>query len=98
MADTLNANVWVDGVLHRKGDTPPAEVAEKVTNPKVWSSGAEPKTTARVEAPEVKEPPRGGPGSSADAWRAFMVGQGFDVPEGATAKDMQSSWDARNEG
>ena len=32
----LASNVYVDGVLYPAGEDVPAEVADKVTNPKAW--------------------------------------------------------------
>lgn len=99
--DKLTAFVNVDGAWYGPDDDVPGEVAAKIQNPKVWASGSAPAAAedepAKVDD-EVKEPPRGGPGSSADAWRTFMVAKEFEVPEGASAKDMQAAWDARNEG
>lgn len=45
------------------------------------------------DADPIKEPPRGGPGSSAEAWAKFVDEQGVEVPNGATAKDIQALWD-----
>jgi len=42
---------------------------------------------------EIKEPPRGGPGSSAEAWTKFASEQGITVPDGTTARDVQALWD-----
>lgn len=99
----LNTNVNVDGVWYGPDSDLPDDVAARITNPKVWSE--RPAQTGEATSGdsdnvggEVKEPPRGGPGSSADAWRTFMVGQGYDVPDGASAKDMQAAWDERDKG
>lgn len=91
----LNTYVNVDGTWYGPGDGVPSKVASQITNPKVWADGGD-VAESSGEGVEVKEPPRGGPGSSADAWRAFMVSHGFEVPDDATAKDMQSSWDSRD--
>lgn len=32
----LVGNVWVDGELYVAGDVPPADVAARITNPKLW--------------------------------------------------------------
>ena len=34
--DVLQQNVWLGDVLYRRGTTPPADVAKKITNPNVW--------------------------------------------------------------
>ncbi len=94
--DKLTAFVNVDGTWYGPADDVPAEVAAKIQNPKAWAAGSAPAPAAAPVADEVKEPPRGGPGSSADAWRTFMIGQGFEVPEGASKQDMQASWDDRD--
>lgn len=74
-------------------DDLPSWAREAITNPDVWG---EPEVAAvPVAAEPAKEPPRGGPGSSASAWTAFAQEQGMDVPEGASAKDVQSLWDER---
>ncbi|MGB3443885.1 MAG: hypothetical protein WBA97_34540 [Actinophytocola sp.] len=92
----LNTNVNVDGVWYGPDSDVPDAVAARISNPKVWD-GAPPATPEPTKqgSDEVKEPPRGGPGSSADAWRTFMVAQNFEVPDNATAKDMQAAWDSR---
>lgn len=92
----LNTNVFVDGAWYGPESTVSAEVAEQITNPMVWAEAPAPKAdSGQSEGDEVKEPPRGGPGSSADAWRKFMESKDFEVPEGASAKDMQAAWDDR---
>lgn len=89
----LNTYVNVDGAWYGPDDDVPAKVASQIRNPKVWADGEAP-TTADGDT-EVKEPPRGGPGSGADAWREFLQSQNVDVPDGATQKDMQALWDER---
>jgi hypothetical protein len=96
----LNTHVNVDGTWYGPGSEVPDEVAAQITNPKAWDgdSPAPAEGEGKRDGAEVKEPPRGGPGSSADAWRTFMVAKGYEVPEGASAKDMQSAWDDRDKG
>lgn len=96
----LNTYVSVDGTWYGPGSDLPDDVAAQIANPKVWAEGSNPVSgqVPATVADGVKEPPRGGPGSSADAWRRFMEANQFEVPEGASAKDMQAAWDARNEG
>lgn len=36
MGKQLAANVNLDGVLYEAGSTPPADIAEQITNPKAW--------------------------------------------------------------
>lgn len=90
----LNTFVNVDGAWYGPDSDLSDDLAARISNPKVWAEAP----ALQVDEPQekVKEPPRGGPGSSADAWRTFMVAQGFEVPDDATAKDMQSSWDSRD--
>ncbi len=95
MSRKLTAYVEVDGDWYGPGSRVPAEVAARITNPDVWDS---PVDTVEVSEPEIKEPPRGGPGSSAEAWRIFATSQGLDTPDGASARDIQALWDARDEG
>lgn len=95
MSRSLNTNVFVDGTWYRPGQVPPPDVAERIGNPKVWAGDVPAAPSAPTAA---TEPPRGGPGSSASAWRTFLEGQNYEVPENASAKDMQAAWDARNEG
>lgn len=92
----LSIHVNVDGTWYGPESEVPDEVAARITNPKVWvgEPAAEP-AGGNGEQRTVQEPPRGGPGSSASAWRTFMESNGFEVPEGASAKDMQASWDDR---
>lgn len=100
MTHRLNTRVFVNGEWYGPDSALPDDVAELISNPDVWAEGgpSESKSADAGPAAEVKEPPRGGPGSSADAWRAFMVGQGYEVQDGATAKDMQAAWDDRDKG
>jgi len=87
----LNTYVSVDGTWYGPGDDVPAKVASQITNPNVWADGEQPKASGG----EVKEPPRGGPGSGAEAWRAFLEEQQVQVPDDASQKDMQALWDNR---
>lgn len=94
----LNTFVSVDGTWYGPDSDIPDEVAAKIANPKVWAEGSAPvsvPTPAPGSTPgdEVKEPPRGGPGSSSDAWAKFADERGVEVPDGASAKDIQALWD-----
>lgn len=50
MAKELTANVYIDGVLYEAGTTPPKEVADQISNPKVWAESEEPKAPAKKAA------------------------------------------------
>lgn len=83
MPRSLNTNVFVNGNWYSPGQVPPDEVAELITNPKVWSGEVE---SAPASAPaEVKQPPRKGPGSGGPAWVEFAKSKGvtekFDSKE-----------------
>lgn len=84
MSRSLNTNVFVNGNWYRPGQVPPAEVSELITNPKVWD-GDEPATKQPASEPEVKQPPRKGPGSGGPAWVEFAKSKGvteeFDSKE-----------------
>lgn len=82
MPRSLNTNVFVNGTWYGPGQVPPAEVAELITNPKVWD-GDESAPVSRET--EVKQPPRKGPGSGGPVWADFAkskgVTQSFDSKE-----------------
>jgi len=92
----LNTFVNVDGTWYGPDDDVPSEVASQIKNPNVWADGDAP-AAASGEGDEVKEPPRGGPGSSADAWRTFLKSKDVEVPTDASAKDMQTVWDSKKD-
>lgn len=98
MTHRLNTRVFVNGSWYGPDSILSDEVVDLIANPDVWAEGGPAEALSKPAAPavEIKEPPRGGPGSSADAWRTFMASQGYEVPDDATAKDMQSSWDSRD--
>jgi hypothetical protein len=72
----LNTNVYVDEAWYYAGQVPPTEVAERITNPKVWAGEDAPGSA--VTAPEVKQPPRKGPGSGGPAWIEFAKSKGVE--------------------
>jgi hypothetical protein len=72
----LNTNVYVDETWYYAGQVPPPDVAERITNPKVWAGEDAP--TSTVTAPEVKQPPRKGPGSGGPAWIEFAKSKGVE--------------------
>jgi len=76
MTRKLVRNVQVDGVWYRPGDTPPADVAERITNPKAWA-GDEPAPALERQEQAVKQPPRKGPGSGGPAWTEFAASKGI---------------------
>lgn len=84
MSRKLNTYVYVGDQWYGPHSVVPAEVAEKIRNPKVWVSDPEPK-----EPTVVKEPPRKGPGSGGPAWIEFAASKGvtrqFDSKEALIA-------------
>lgn len=81
------------------GDEVPDWAQKAITNPDVWEEAPAPTEATSASTPqgvEVKEPPRGGPGSSVEAWREFAKAKGLDFPDGASARDIQAAWDARS--
>lgn len=84
---SLNTNVFVNGEWYGPGQVPPAEVAELITNPKVWDGDDE--TPQESGKTEVKQPPRRGPGSGGPAWTDFAKSKGvtesFDSKEALIA-------------
>lgn len=97
----LNTHVFVEGTWYRPGEIPD-DIAAKITNPKVWDGDPpqlpqEPAKEPNGDDPgPAQEPPRGGAGSGADAWRTFLTGQGVeDLPDNASREDLVALWDAR---
>jgi hypothetical protein len=86
MPRSLNTNVFVNGTWYGPGQVPPAEVAELITNPKVWDGD---ELEAAVDTAEVKQPNRKGPGSGGTAWKDFAASKGvtedFDSKEALIA-------------
>lgn len=82
----LNTNVYVGEKWYRAGEVPPADVADLITNPKVWSGD---EAESVVEPAEVKQPNRKGPGSGGTAWKDFAAHKGvtevFDSKEALIA-------------
>lgn len=50
----LAANVYVDGVLHPAGSTPPKDAADRITNPKAWPGKGAPDDDTEPEPAEVE--------------------------------------------
>lgn len=59
--------------------------------------GGDEDTDSADSAPaDVEEPPRGGAGSGAAEWRAFLTAQGVTIPDDAdTRDDLIALWDNR---
>jgi hypothetical protein len=86
MTRKLIANVHIDGNWYRPGEVPPADVAERITNPKAWDGDAPaPSDPVKSETQTVKQPPRKGPGSGGPAWVEFAASKG--VTETFDSKD-----------
>lgn len=89
MGRILKTNVYVGDTWHLAGSTPPDDVAEQIANPKVWAEESGVASVEQVQAdlaaPEVKQPPRRGPGSGGPAWIEFAASKGvtekFDSKE-----------------
>jgi hypothetical protein len=57
MTRKLTAHVYIDGSWYRPGEVPPSDVAERITNPKVWDGDAPtPEVGPISERTEVKQP------------------------------------------
>ena len=79
MTRKLTAHVYIDGSWYRPGEVPPSDVAERITNPKVWDGDAPtPEAGPTSERTEVKQPPRSGPGSGGPAWIEFAKSKGVE--------------------
>jgi hypothetical protein len=72
----LIANVQVDGVWYRPGDTVPADIAGRITNPKVWEGDTREEPEGSPSPSTVRQPPRKGPGSGGPAWIEFAASKG----------------------
>lgn len=104
---TLVSSVWVErggeATCFLAGSTPPAWAVALITNPKVWAEAgipveeSAPEATGAVEGePEtvaevVGIPPKAGPGSSASAWAAYALAQGFTVEDDAKASEIREA-------
>lgn len=73
-----------EGNVHAFGpdDVVPEWAVAQITNPKVWD-GAGPPAAGPIPQQTVPRPPAAGPKATADAWRAYAVSLGLNVPEGA---------------
>lgn len=91
MARELSANVYVDGVLYGPaGESPPKDVAERITNPKAWAGTVD----ADDDSGEAGIPPKGGAGSGKDAWKAYADSLGVAVDDEASRDDIVAAIEA----
>lgn len=91
MARKLTSTVYLtaeDGSVtsYGPGDTVPADVAKRITNPDVWEGSDD----AESDGP----PPRAGAGSSKDKWVAYAEANGVTVDEDATRDDIIAAVEA----
>ncbi|MGH8878164.1 MAG: hypothetical protein ACRD0P_12605 [Stackebrandtia sp.] len=72
-------------IVFGPGDDVPAWAADKITNPRAW-------TSAPVGGPSVRAnpepPPRHGAGSGKAAWAAYAAALGVTVEGGASREDI----------
>lgn len=71
-------------VAYRAGTTPPAAVAQKITNPSAW----EPEEVAVDDDGAPTPPPQGGAGSGRDAWATYAEALGVQVHPEATRDEI----------
>lgn len=82
--------VWLEA-----GSTPAPEHAALITNPAAWAEGEAPAVAVgEPTGAERKEPPRSGPGSNAEAWRAYATGMGLTVQAGLSRDEIIAAVDA----
>lgn len=90
MSRVLRRSVAVGGKVYRPGEAPPPEVAARITNAAAWAPGES------AEAPSEKPdgiPPKGGAGSSTEAWAAYAAGK-VEVGPDATRDDIIAALEA----
>lgn len=83
------------------GDEPPAWAVKKITNTAVWVDAsdvpvaaapvADVEPAASAPAPTARIPSKVGRGSSAKAWAAYALSQGFAVEGDATATEIREA-------
>lgn len=89
MARSLARNVYVDGKGYGpafgNADNVPADVAERITNPRAWGGGGESGEPAPTPAAagEGDSSPAGRPAGNASKadWVTYAVSQGVDADE-----------------
>lgn len=85
----LAAYVHVGGRVFAPGDSPEAEFAEQITNPKAWGESSDPESTSPDPDSEA---PKGN--ASRDEWAAYATTKG--APESETAEDGLSRDELRD--
>lgn len=93
----LATYVHVDGQVFGPDDNVPADVAEKITNPKAWAEApADAPADDGGTATTVSVPPRSGKGSGVDAWTAYAatLDPPVDVAEGTSRDDVIAAIEA----
>lgn len=90
MTRSLNTNVFVNGNWYGPGQVPPAEVAELITNPKVWD-GEE----AELEQSEPERLERPAGNASREKWAAYATQEGVEVKDDMQREDIKSAVDSR---
>lgn len=93
MPRKLTTHVWVDGNWYGPDSKVPADVAEKITNPKVWDS--EDDAPSAVPASEVLERPKGN--ASRDAWSAYAAQENVEVEDDMNRDDIIAAVDLSKE-
>lgn len=94
MTARLAGFVHVDGVVYGPGDSVPADVARRITNPKAWEGGVPPSLDDEATAgADVAEPPRSGAGSGRDAWAAYAAARGLEVSPDAGRDEIVAAVD-----
>lgn len=82
----LARSVVLDGQVIPAGTAATERLRERISNPAAWSDGVDPLEALRRETGEA--PPRAGPGSGVEAWRAYANSLGIDVPEDRGRDDI----------
>lgn len=109
MPRSLNTNVTIDGTWFRPGEVPPADVAERITNPKVWDGeddgvGVVDAGQAKddlgyseqpSEAPVPLERPQGN--ASKKTWAAYAAQEGVGLEDDMTRDDIIAAVDLSKE-
>lgn len=88
MPRSLNTNVFVNGNWYGPGQIPPAEVAELITNPKVWDGDEDTKHPAE---PTALERPAGN--ASREKWAAYASQEGLEVTDDMQRDDIKAAFD-----
>lgn len=110
MVRKLTTHVHVNGTWYRPGDTPPDDVAARITNPDVWDGPAGPASGTENTVPPVKaEPTSGGttatpegsagPSSAAPVKQPPRSGPGSGGPawiEFAASKGVTEKFDSKS--